>query len=166
MKNKIRSQGRIWHRRSKNLTSGEILCPRCGAWKRVSKFTDKHFTEEHSCRTCKRELREIQIKVKPIKVKKAKAQFPKDCPHRPFFWCKTPKACVGCYYNPDKKFALAARFDDDDEKKKAKTHWFYGNKRHAKASLKMLDDIKHGRGLFENGRQHHFRYARKNGNNR
>ena len=169
MINLIRSKGRLWQRRSKNLKSGEINCVRCGDWKRVSKFTDRHFKEEYFCRTCKKELTKAQKKTTATKVsgknpKKLKPYFPKDCLHRPFFWCKTPSKCIGCYYNPEKKIALMRRFEDD-EKKTAKVNWFYGRgKRNVKKLLKFLDDIKHGRGLHRGSTRLYFRYARKSEN--
>ena len=53
---------------------------------------------------------------------------------------------------------------EDDPKKTAKNDWFYGNKKHAKVCLEMLEDIKHGRGLLKGGRRYHFKYARTKSN--
>ena len=158
MKNVIRSQGKIWQRRSKNLKSGDIQCPTCGEWTTFKKLTDKHFNEEFVCKGCK----PPKPKPKPKKktAKKPKPTFPEDCPHKPFFACKRPSECVGCYYNPDKKIALATKHEDDP-KKNAKDHWFYHSKKHAKERLKNLDDIKHGRGLLKGGNRSYFKYARK-----
>ena len=158
MKNIIRSQGKIWKRRSKNLKSGEICCPICGDWVTVKRFTDKHFKEEFRCKLCTEPKPKPKPKKKVSKVKKI--TFPPDCPHRPFFNCKTASGCKGCYYNPIKKIALMVRHEDD-EKKTAKDHWFYHSKKHSKESLKLLDDIKHGRGLLPGGNRTYFRYARK-----
>lgn len=163
MKNNIRSKGRIWKRRSKNLKSGEIQCWTCGEWKKVPKFADKHFKEEYHCRSCTKVLNESKpkpTKKKETKPKKFKPRFPENCPHKAFFWCKSPSECIGCYYNPDKKVALMTR-DPDDPKKNAKRDWFYGDKKHAKECLEMLEDIKHGRGLFKNGTRFRFKHQRK-----
>lgn len=165
MKNVVRSKGRIWKRRSKNLNSGEIQCHTCGEWKRVPKFTDRHFKEEYHCRSCNKMLNEGKPKPEPKakdkkKPKRFKPYWPKDCPHRAFFWCKTPSRCVGCYYNPEKKIALMTR-NEDDPKKTAKNDWFYGNKKHAKECLKLLEDIRLGRGLLPNGTRHRFKHQRK-----
>lgn len=165
MKNNIRSKGRIWKRRSKNLISGEIQCPRCGEWKKVPKFTDKHFTEEYTCRGCKKELNEEQPKPPPKKKKpkekKFKPRWPDNCPHKAFFWCKSPRECVGCYYNPEKKVALMTT-GDDDPKKTAKKDWFYGQtKKQVEERLQTLEDIKHGKGLFKGGARCRFKHARK-----
>ena len=161
MKNTIRSKGKIWKRRSKNLTSGEIQCPLCGKWTKVPKLTDKHFNEEYLCRVCKKQFTEHVLGNKKApkaksKPKKFVASFPDDCPHKPFFGCKTPKGCVGCYWNPDKKIALMG-----EEKKTAKVHWFYGDKGHSKKVLKVLEDIKSGKGLGKGGTRTYLRYARK-----
>lgn len=164
MKNMIRSKGKIFKRRSKTLKSGEINCGRCGTWTKVSRFTEKHFTEEYQCRSCAKELNIDKPKPKRTKTtKKSKPQWAIDCPHKPFFNCKRPSECRGCYYNPSKKLALL-KADPDDDVKTAKDHWFYGNKKHAKTCLKMLDDIKHGRGLRKGGNRTYFRYARKSEN--
>ena len=167
MKNQIRANGKIFERRSKNLTSGEIHCGRCGEWKRVSKLTDKHFNEEFLCSTCRKELKpEVEVKVKKSKkqtAKKFKAHFPDNCPHKPFFACTRASECVGCYYNPEKAIALMTK-DEDDPPKTAKENWFYGDKKHAKASLATLEDIKHGRGLLKGGNRCYFKYARKSDN--
>ena len=163
MKNIIRSKGKTWKRRSKNLTSGEIQCPRCGEWKKVPKLTDKHFNEEYTCRTCKKEINLTTprpTKATPQRPKRFKPQFPDDCPHKAFFWCKSPSECIGCYYNPDKKIALMQR-SEDDEKKTAKDNWFYHDKKHAKECLSLLDDIRLGKGLFKNGTRCRFKHARK-----
>lgn len=163
MKNVIKSQGRVWKRRSKNLVGGEIECVRCGHDTTIKTFKDEHFTKEFVCSTCKKELKADQPKPKPKKKKtpkKKKIGFPDDCPHRPFFHCKTASGCKGCYYNPDKKIALMKK-NEDDEPKNSKEHWFYHSKKHSKECLKLLDDIKHGRGLMPGGNRHYFRYARK-----
>ena len=167
MKNEIRSNGKIWKRRSKNLTSGEINCPRCGIWKPIKKFTDKHFNDEYFCQRCKKELKELEPKKVSTKVsgkpKKKKPQWAIDCPHRPFFACKKASECQGCYYNPTKKIALLLK-EPDDPKKTATNNWFYGNKKDAKKLLKILDDIKSGKGLHIGGRRTYFKYARKGDN--
>lgn len=161
MINHIRSQGKIWKRRGKNLVGGEIECPRCGKWTKVAKFTDKHFTQEYICRACNKELNAEKPKVKPkAKPKKKTISMASDCPHKPFFNCKGAKGCQGCYYNPDKKTALLKK-NPEDPSKNAKTHWFYGNKVHAKKALKLLDDIKKGKGLFKNGNRFYFKHAKK-----
>lgn len=166
MINMIRTKdGKVWTRRSKGLVTGEICCPRCGDWKKVGKFTDKHFTEEYTCSTCKGELKTKDgepTKVSGHKPKKVRAQFPENCPHRPFFGCRTAGGCIGCYYNPDVKIALMKR-DEDDQDKTAKDNWFYGNKKHAKECLAILEDIKHGRGLLKGGNRTYFKYARNKG---
>lgn len=75
-----------------------------------------------------------------------KAQFPSNCPHKNFFGCKTPRDCPTCYYNPDIK----------------QKPWFYGDKAHAKKCLKLLEDIRLGRGLQPGGKRFPWKYARKN----
>lgn len=164
MKNVIRTKAgkgfKIWKRRSVNLTSGEINCGRCGAWTRVTRFTDKHFKDEYSCRTCKKELNADKPKPKRKSAPKKKLQWPEHCPHKPFFNCKVVSECKGCYYNPTKKLALL-KIDKDDPNKIAKDHWFYGNKAHAKKALKLLDDIRLGRGLQRGGNRTYFKHARK-----
>lgn len=160
MKNNIRVKGKIYQRRTKNLKSGEIQCHTCGEWKRVPTFTDKHFIEEYTCRTCKKELKEpASINTKP-KTRSNKLEFPDSCPHRVFFWCKKPSECIGCYYNPDKKIALIKK-DEDDPNKSVKTDWFYGNKKQAKLGLQNLEDIKNGKGLFKNGNRYRMKHSRK-----
>lgn len=91
-----------------------------------------------------------------------KSVFPENCPHKQFFGCKNPSDCIGCYYNPDKKYALMLR-NKDDEPKNSKDNWFYGNKKSAKISLQTLDDIKNGRGLLKGGTRCYFKNARKGG---
>lgn len=165
MKNVIRSKGKICLRRSKNLTSGEIECPRCGKWDKVKTLTDKHFNEEYFCSTCRKELKSLETKTESTKVngnipKRRKSQWAIDCPHKPFFGCKVARECTGCYYNPDQKIALI-RLEEDDPKKTAKMHWFYGDKSHVKKSLKLLEEIKVGKGIHKGGNRSHFKYARK-----
>ena len=101
-----------------------------------------------------------KTKIKKKVIVKKKIRFPEDCPHKPFFGCTRASECRGCYYNPDKKIALMLR-EPDDQPKTAKDNWFYGDKKHAKICLEMLDDIKHGRGLHKNGTRCYFKYARK-----
>jgi len=162
MKNQIRHNGKIFERRSKSLSSGEIHCGRCGEWQKVSRLTDKHFNEEFMCSTCKKELKpKVEVKQsKKQSAKKTKAHFPDNCPHKPFFGCTRPSECMGCHYNPVKEIALMTK-DPDDPKKTAKENWFYGDKKNAKARLEMLEDIKHGRGLLKGGNRCYFKYARK-----
>ncbi len=152
MKNGIRTKEgkgwKVWSRRSKKLKSGEINCPRCGEWKEIKRFTDKHFTEDYICGRCKKELRKLNPpEPKERKVPKPKATFPMDCKHKWFFRCKTPSRCVGCYYHPVRKIAMMTRHEDDDPK--PRSLWFYADKRHVKDSLKMLEDIKYGRGKYK-----------------
>lgn len=93
-----------------------------------------------------------------------KLTFPENCPHKQFFGCKNPSECVGCYYNPDKKYALMLK-RNDDEPKTAKNNWFYNDKKHSKICLDMLDDIKNGRGLLKGGTRCYFKNARKGDEN-
>ena len=162
MKNNIRSKGRVWKRRSKNLKSGEIQCWTCGEWKKVPAFQDKHFKVEYHCRSCTKVLNEDKPKnINQVSTpKKIRPKFPDNCPHKPFFWCKRASECIGCYYNPDKKIALMTK-DPDDPKKTAKNDWFYGNKKHAKECLEILEDIKYGRGLRKGGTRSRFKHARE-----
>jgi len=159
MINEIYSGGKIWKRRSKNLTSGEIICPRCGDPTKVRKFTDKHFNEPFLCKNCTKETKPKPKKL-VTKPKRKKETFPENCPHKPFFNCKVARNCVGCYYHPVKKIALMPKTPDDPPKT-ARNHWFYGVKSHSKRALKLLDDIKHGRGLCKGGTRTYFKYARK-----
>jgi len=153
MKNEIRTPDgkggwKIWTRRSKNLTSGEICCPRCGEWKEFKRLTDRHFEDEYICSKCKKELRDLEPpKPKETVPKKVKPQFPPDCKHKWFFKCKYARECIGCYYNPDKKIAMMKKHEDDSPK--PKTLWFYHDKKFAKEMLKMLEDIKQGRGKYK-----------------
>lgn len=162
MKNVIRSKGKIWKRRSKNLTSGEIECPRCGHWTKVSKFTDKHFDIEFICIQCRKEIKKEQAadKTESPKKKREVLQFPPNCPHKPFFGCKRPSECVGCYYNPNKEISF--KLKNPDSTPRPKWMWFYHNKKEAQERLQLLDDIKNGKGLFKNGTRTYFKYARKN----
>jgi hypothetical protein len=160
MINVIKSQGKVWLRRSKNLVSGTIECHRCGDEKKVVKFTGKHFTVEFICRTCNKELNVDKVKPKRVsKPKKPKPTMAKDCPHKYFFGCKGANGCIGCYYNPDVKMALKKATPDDPKKNKT-DNWFYGNKAHAKKALKLLDDIRLGRGLKRGGKRFYFKHSK------
>lgn len=162
MINIIHSDGKIWERRSKKLISGEIECPRCGGLKYFSNLLDKHFTEVYICNTCKKELNADKPKSKPKSKpkKKSEIRWAVDCPHKPFFKCKSKRECQGCYYNPSKKIALVIK--DPSDPKKTPTHdWFYGNKAHVKKALRLLNDIKNGKGLMRGGSRYHFKYAKK-----
>jgi len=161
MINVIWHQGKIWKRRTKNLTTGEIECQVCGKLTKIPKLTDKHFNEEYLCRSCKKEKNAEEKTVSaPKKKAKPKARWAIDCPHRNFFACKVASGCVGCYYNPDMKTALMLKQEDDPKKNKT-NDWFYGNKAHVKKALKMLADIKTGKGLRKGGRRCYFKHSKK-----
>lgn len=83
----------------------------------------------------------------PKKPTKPKADWPSECPHKNFFWCKTPKDCPTCYYNKDIKPPPGSP-------------WFYSNKKFVTESLKTLDDIRMGRGLLPGGRRFSWKHAR------
>jgi len=177
MINTIRINGVTRERSSKAMFTGdhddiEIQCFECGSWKDIKKLTNDHIIKKYLCRSCKMKAtmakkKKTKKKVKKKAVKKGPKKFkpywPDDCPHRPFFKCKTPTGCQGCYHNPEKKIALMPKrgHEDDKEKKTAKIHWFYGVKSHVKKSLGLLDDIKNGRGLHPGGTRSYFKYARK-----
>jgi hypothetical protein len=156
MKNVIRSNGKVFKRRSAKLKSGEIQCGMCGDWKKVGKLTDKHFDVEYLCKTCSDDTKP---EPKKIPKQKVKLQLAEDCPHRPLFGCVKPTECVGCYHNPVKKMALM--INEDEDKKTARDNWFYGTKKHSKACLEILDDIKRGKGLHRGGTRCYLKYARK-----
>lgn len=156
MKNEIRSNGKIWKRRSKALKSGEIQCNICGDWKRIAKLTDKHFKEEFNCKDCTPETPKPKTIPKKINTKSVLAE---ECSHKPLFGCKRPIECRGCYYNPNKKIALMTV--EIADVKTVGNDWLYGNKKHTKTTLSILEDIKHGRGLHKGGNRSYFKYARK-----
>jgi len=166
MINKIRSNGKIWQRRSKSLVSGEIECPRCGEWKHFSKLNDSHFKDEYICPQCSKEVKS-DFSLEPIterkrhnnKPKKFKPYLAQTCPHKQFFGCTKPRDCVGCYYNPEQKIAMMKR--DEDDPPTNKSHWFYASKKHSEELLNMLDDIKNGIGLSKGGNRCYFKNARK-----
>jgi len=81
--------------------------------------------------------------------------FPDNCQHRAFFSCKKPNKCLGCYYNPIKADAYADK--EPDEKK----IWFYSSKKHVKACLQELSEIKKGKGLCRGGTRCYFKYAKR-----
>lgn len=99
-------------------------------------------------------------KQKKKTLKRTGKNFPKDCAHINFFWCKSASECFGCYYNPIKEEALKNRDKFQGEYKKTTKHdWFYGGpKKEIKEILQLLDDIRKGRGLFKNGRRFKWRF--------
>lgn len=177
MINDLKVDGIIRERTSKALFTNEhscieIRCYECGEWIVIKKILSEHITERFTCGVCSRKLKaatraqekaKTKAEVKPKAIRKAKNQFPSDCPHKPFFHCRSANECQGCYYNPDMKIALMSKYghEDDGEKKTAKIHWFYGDKKHAETSLAILDDIKHGRGLHKGGNRCWFKYSKK-----
>lgn len=160
MINVIWNQGKIWKRRTKNLTTGKIECQVCGKLVNVPKLTDKHFKEEYLCRSCKKDKNELEKVIATPKPKKVKHKWAVDCPHKNFFGCKYARECMGCYYNPDMKIALMPKQEDDPNKTKT-NDWFYGNKVHSKKALKMLDDIKKGKGVRKGGHRCYFKHSKK-----
>lgn len=96
-------------------------------------------------------------------LKRTGQDFPEDCRHLNFFWCKNAKECFGCFYNPIKEEALQNEEGFEDEVKTEKENWFYGrDPRIQKVLLSLLDDIKNRRGLHKNGTPFRWRYSRKN----
>ena len=175
MINSLKVDGVIRERKSKTLLTGqfseiEIQCYECGIWKKIKKIENEHITKKFLCGSCKRKLKKpTKKKVTKKKVskksKRFKNQWPEDCPHKPFFGCKSPNECQGCYYNPDKKIAMMPKYGqtfDKEDKKNTKDHWFYHYKSHVKESLEFLSDIKSGKGLKKGGTRYYFKYARKN----
>jgi len=179
MINTIKIDGIVRERKSKTMFTNdyseiEIQCYECGSWKEIKKLTNDHIVKKFNCRSCnmkatmaKKKASKKKTKKKVVKKKvskKFKPYWPDDCPHRPFFKCKSPRECQGCYRNPEKKIALMARYGqpfEKGEKKTAKIHWFYSSKKHANESLKILNDIKNGKGLLKGGARSYFKYARK-----
>lgn len=164
MINNIRKNGKVFLRRSKKLTSGEIECKKCGEWEEVKKLTSSHFNEEFLCKECKKELKKYQAKVEKLKQEtqkpKSKLSMPDNCSHKNFLWCKNASNCVGCIYHPIKEIALMKRHEDEEEKDESM--WFYYDEEDARERLKILDDIRLGKGLFKNGRRSNFRFSQRN----
>ena len=172
MINTIKLDGKIRERSSKTMFTGdhseiEIQCFECGDWKEIKKIKSEHIIKKFLCGKCGRKSKKKVSKKKVTKKKVAKKSKPSwalDCPHRPFFKCKAPRECQGCYYHPIRKVALQAKYGMPFEKgegKNPKDHWFYYSKKYSKQLLGMLDDIKNGKGLMPGGRRYYFRYARK-----
>ena len=176
MLNTIKIDGQVRDRKSKAMFTNDyseigIQCFDCGDWVEIKKLTNDHITKKFHCGSCSRKIKSAikKAKKKPVKkvVKKStrvKPQWAENCEHMAFFKCKSPRECQGCYYNPTKKIALQSRYGipfEPGEKKNAKDHWFYGNKKHVTEALKLLADIKSGKGLKAGGNRSYFRYARK-----
>ncbi len=172
MLNSIKIDGVIRSRKSKALFTDsfseiEIQCFNCGIWKEIKKIKNEHIIEKFLCGTCSRraKLRAKRPNRKPKKIakkksKKFKPYWPEDCPHYAFFRCKSPRECVGCYYNPERKIAMMPKPGVELEKGEKKP-WFYSSKKHAKLALEMLNDIKTGKGLHKKGNRCYFKHARK-----
>ena len=172
MINSIRIDGVLRERKSKALFTDdyskiEIQCYDCGIWKKIKKIENDHITKKFKCASCKRKSnptkkKKVAKKKVTKKKEKWKVTWPDNCPHKAFFGCKIMSQCQGCYYNPDKKIALMPKKgQDDDEKKTAKIHWFYGDKKYSEKALKLLEEIKLGKGLHKGGTRSHFKYSRK-----
>lgn len=180
MINDLKVDGVIRERTSKALFTNEhsnieIRCYECGDWVEIKKLLSEHITAKYTCGSCSRKIKlaeRAKEKANTPKEKKPTSEkksvkftnrFPDNCPHKPFFACRSANSCQGCYYNPDMKIALMRKLghEDDGEKKTAKAHWFYGDKKSAEISLAILDDIKHGRGLMPGGNRCYFKYAKR-----
>lgn len=157
MINNIRKDGKIWKRRSKNLTSGEIECKRCGDWTKINKLKESHFCEEFICKNCSKEIKDETPKETKKHVKKEKLTLPENCEFKSQFYCKNPKDCIGCYYHPIKEIAL----DDGEGGRKSSHLWLWSDKKHAKTMLKLLDDIRKGKGLHKGGNRSYLKHSKR-----
>ncbi len=172
MINDIRLDGVIRERKSKTMLTGdhsqiEIRCYECGEWVAIKKLENEHIVKKFNCKKCVAAIKRAKKKKKPKKKvakkpAKAKPKWAPDCPHKAFFRCANARQCQGCYYHTEKKFALMPRYGHAvEEKKTAKIHWFYGDKAHVKKALKLLDDIRLGKGLKSGGNRCYFKHAKK-----
>lgn len=180
MINDLKIDGVIRERTSKALFTNEhshieIRCYECGDWIEIKKILSEHITARYVCGGCSRKLKlaerakekaatqKEKVPTAEKKLARFKNSFPDNCPHKPFFGCRSANSCQGCYYNPNVKIALMPRFghEDDGDKKTAKEHWFYGDKKNSAKSLAILDDIKHGRGLMPGGNRCYFKYSKR-----